>query len=262
MNKKIEKLSELDKKVVLAPMAGITDGDFCKKFKDLFAIVTIGGYNLDTATYEASKDIEKRGRREFSINLDEFNDYIIEQIKKARESRALVSVNVRFVNVEEAYDKLLTIAKYADIIELNCHCRQKEITSLGIGQELMKNKNLLKEFLTKMKELNKPIFLKIRLNYIPLKELIDNLNYVRDYFDGLHVDCFYPGKPYADIDSLKILAEEFSDKIIIGNNSIDSLEKAKEMLRYSDFVSVARTVLKGNVEWIKELNENNFKTKS
>jgi len=262
MNKKIEELNELDKKVVLAPMAGITDGDFCKKFKDLFAIVTIGGYNLDTATYEASKEIEKRGRKEFSINLDEFNNYIIEQIKKARESNALVSVNVRFVNVEEAYDKLLTIAKYADIIELNCHCRQKEITSLGIGQELMKNKNLLKEFLTKMKELNKPIFLKIRLNYIPLKELIDNLNYVRDYFDGLHVDCFYPGKPYADIDSLKILAEEFSDKIIIGNNSIDSLEKAKEMLRYSDFVSVARTVLKGNVEWIKELNENNFKTKS
>ncbi|XRP97290.1 MJ0144 family RNA dihydrouridine synthase-like protein [Methanocaldococcus sp. 16A] len=255
MNKKIEKLNELNKKIVLAPMAGITDGDFCKKFIDLFAIVTIGGYNLDTATYKASKDIEKRGRKEFSINLEEFNSYIIEQIKKSRESNALVSVNVRFVDIDEAYDKLLTISKYADIIELNCHCRQKEITSLGIGQELMRNKKLLEEFLNRMKELNKPIFLKIRLNHIPLKELIDNLNYVRDYFDGLHVDCFYPGKPYADLDSLKILAEEFSDKIIIGNNSIDSIEKAKEMLKYSDFVSVARTVLKGNVEWIKELNK-------
>lgn len=124
----------------------------------MFAIVTIGGYNLDSATYKASRDIEKRGRKEFSINLEEFNSYIIEQIKKARESNALVSVNVRFVDIDEAYDKLLTIAKHADIIELNCHCRQPEITSLGIGQELMKNKNLLKEFLTKMKELNKPIF--------------------------------------------------------------------------------------------------------
>ncbi|XRO75316.1 MJ0144 family RNA dihydrouridine synthase-like protein [Methanocaldococcus sp. 28A] len=255
MNKKIERLKELNKKIVLAPMAGITDGDFCKKFIDLFAIVTIGGYNLDTATYKASKDIEKRGRKEFSINLREFNNYIIEQIKKARETNALVSVNVRFVDIDEAYDKLLTISKYADIIELNCHCRQKEITSLGIGQELMGNKKLLEEFLNRMKELNKPIFLKIRLNYIPLKELMNNLNYVRDYFDGLHVDCFYPGKPYADIDSLKILAEAFSDKIIIGNNSIDSIEKAKEMLKYSDFVSVARAVLKGNVEWIKELNK-------
>lgn len=81
---------------------------------------------------------------------------------------------------------------------------------------------------------------------------------MRDYFDGLHVDCFYPGKPYADMDSLKILAEEFNDKIIIGNNSIDSIEKAKEMLKYSDFVSVARTILKGNVEWIKELNKENI----
>ncbi|WP_048056409.1 MJ0144 family RNA dihydrouridine synthase-like protein [Methanocaldococcus fervens] len=235
-------------------MAGITDGDFCKKFKDLFAIVTIGGYNLDTLTHKASKDIEKRGRKEFSINLDEFNNYIVEQIKKARESGALVSVNVRFVNIDEAYDKLLVIAKHADIIELNCHCRQQEITSLGIGQELMKNKNLLKEFLYKMRGINKPVFLKIRLNYIPIEELINNLNYVRDYFDGLHVDCFYPGKPYADLNSLKILAEEFKDKIIIGNNSVDSLEKAKEMLKYADFISVARAVLKGNIEWIKKLN--------
>ena len=255
-------LRKLDKRIVLAPMAGITDGEFCRRFKDLFGIVVIGGYNLDKATYKASKEIEKRGRKEFSIDLNEFNSYIVEQINKAKESNALVSVNVRFVDIEEAYNRLLVIAENADIIELNCHCRQPEITSLGIGQELMKNKNLLKAFLTKMRELNKPIFLKIRLNYIPLKELIDNLNYVKDYFDGLHVDCFYPGKPYADIDSLKILAENFKDKIIIGNNSVDSIDKAREMLKYSDFVSVARAVLKGDIEWIKELNENNFKTKN
>ncbi|CAB3289781.1 tRNA dihydrouridine synthase B like [Methanocaldococcus lauensis] len=256
--KKIDKLLELNKKVVLAPMAGITDGDFCMQFKGLFGIVTIGGYNLDSLTYEASIKMEKRGRKEFVIDLDEFNDYIINEIKKARNSNSLVSVNVRFVNIDEAYDRLLTISKYADIIELNCHCRQKEITSLGIGQELMRNKSLLKEFLYRMNNLNKPIFLKIRLNYIPLTKLIENLDYVRDYFEGLHIDCFYPGKPYADLNSLKILSEYFKDKIIIGNNSVDSLNKALEMLKYSDFVSVARSVLKGNIEWIKELNKINF----
>jgi hypothetical protein len=32
--------------------------------------------------------------------------------------------------------------QYADIFELNCHCRQKEITDLGIGQELLKKENI------------------------------------------------------------------------------------------------------------------------
>ena len=40
-------LRKLDKRIVLAPMAGITDGEFCRRFKDLFGIVVIGGYNLD-----------------------------------------------------------------------------------------------------------------------------------------------------------------------------------------------------------------------
>jgi TIM-barrel protein len=56
------------------------------------------------------------------------------------------------------------------------------------------------------------------------------------------------------MDSLKILAENFKDKIIIGNNSVDSIDKAREMLKYSDFVSVARAVLKGDIEWIREFN--------
>ena len=111
-------LRKLDKRVVLAPMAGITDGEFCRRFKDLFGIVVIGGYNLDSATYKASKEIEKRGRKEFSIDLNEFNSYIVEQINKAKESSALVSVNVRFVDIEEAYDKLLVIAENADITKI------------------------------------------------------------------------------------------------------------------------------------------------
>ncbi|WP_456472840.1 MJ0144 family RNA dihydrouridine synthase-like protein [Methanocaldococcus sp.] len=239
----------LKNRVCLAPMAGITDGDFCKKY-DCFSIYTIGGYNLDKATYLASKEIKKRGRKEFTIELDKFNDYIVNEIKKID---GIVSVNVRFLDIDEAYDKLKIIAKYADIIELNCHCRQREITSLGIGQELMKNKELLKKFLISMEKLKVLKFLKIRLNYISIRELIDNLNGVREYFDGLHVDCYYPNKDYPDIESLKILREEFKDKIIIGNNSINSLERAKKMLKYSDLISVARAVLNNNIDWIYKL---------
>ncbi|ENN96637.1 TIM-barrel protein [Methanocaldococcus villosus KIN24-T80] len=238
--------------IFLAPMAGITDGEFCLRYKNYFDAFVLGGYNLDKKTLEAAKLISNR-RREFIIDLDKFNDYIRCEIKKVKKY-GKVSVNVRFFNLEEAYDKLLTISKYADYLELNCHCRQREITSLGLGQELLKDKERLKYYLKNI-NFDIPIFLKIRLNYIPLNTLIRNLNYVRDYFDGLHIDCYYPNKPYPDINSLKIISEEFKDKEIIGNNSINSLERAKEMLKYSDHISVARAVLNNNISWIMKLRD-------
>ncbi|WP_456418463.1 MJ0144 family RNA dihydrouridine synthase-like protein [Methanocaldococcus infernus] len=238
-------------KVVLAPMAGITDGDFCKKYRGLFYIYTIGGYNLDKATYLASKRIEERGRKEFSIPLKDFDSYIVNEINKI--DFGLVSVNVRFLNIDEALPRLKIISEHADIIELNCHCRQREITELGIGQELLRNVKLLSSFLEKLYSLDKPLFLKIRLNYIETEELIKNLSLVREYFDGLHVDCFYPGKDHPDIEGLKRIRESFEDKTIIGNNSITSLERAKEMLKYSNLISVARAVLKNKIDWIYKL---------
>ncbi len=239
--------------IILAPMAGYTDGTFCKKYEDLFDVVTLGGYNIDKKTYLAAEKIEKRGRKEFLIKLDEFNEYIEKQINILE--KAKVSINVRFVDIDECYSKLEYISGLVDYIELNCHCRQREITELGIGQELLKNRELLYTFLNKMDKLDKPILLKIRLNYITLNELINNLNYCRELFYGLHVDCYYPKKPYPDIKSLKVLYEEFKDKFIIGNNSITSIKIAKEMLKHSNAISVARAVLKNNINWIKDIHK-------
>jgi len=258
MHKDLFEINKINKKIVLAPMAGITDGSFCKKYKDLFGIVCIGAYDLDKATQQGSEKIVKRGRKEFLYDLDEFDDYIKNEINNAKKSNALVSVNVRFKDIDEALPNLKTIGDYADIIELNCHCRQREITELGIGQELLKKENnkILKNFLINIHESNikVPIFLKIRANFVPVDELIKNLNNVKPYFDGLHIDCFNPNKDYADLEYLKIIRDNFKDKIIIGNNSIKSIKDAKEMLKYSDFVSVARCVLSDNVEWIKDFN--------
>jgi len=129
MHKNLFEINKINK-IVLAPMAGITDGSFCKKYNDLFGIVCIGAYDLDKATQQASEKIVKRGRKEFLYDLDEFDDYIINEINNAKKSNALVSVNVRFKDIDEALPKLKTIGDHADIIELNCHCRQREITEL------------------------------------------------------------------------------------------------------------------------------------
>ncbi|HIP15752.1 MAG TPA: hypothetical protein EYG87_01605 [Methanothermococcus okinawensis] len=246
------------RKVVLAPMAGITDGSYCGKYRNLFGIVTLGGLNLDSATLSASKEIVKRGRKEFLYNLNEFEDVIKREVKRARESNALVSVNIRFKDFEEAKRRIEILKKHCDIIELNCHCRQEEIVKLGIGQELLKRENFetLRDFLKGIWELEieKPIFLKVRANVVPVDEFIDNLNKVRRYFHGIHLDCFNPGRDYPDIEYIQEVRRSFKDKIIVGNNSINSIKNAEKMLKYSDLISVARCVLRGNVRWIYEFN--------
>ena len=251
-----------DKKVVLAPMAGITDGSFCGKYRDLFGIVTLGAFNLDSATLSASKEMVKRGRKEFLYNLDEFENIIKREVNRAKESNALISVNIRFKDFDESKGRIEILGEHCDIIELNCHCRQEEMVNLGIGQELLKRENLetLRDFLKGIWELEieKPIFLKVRANVVPVEELIDNLNKVRRYFHGIHLDCFNPGRDYPDIGYIQEIRRSFKDKITIGNNSINSIKDAEMMLRYSDLISVARCVLRGNIRWIYEFNSKRF----
>ncbi|ABR55291.1 putative TIM-barrel protein [Methanococcus vannielii SB] len=263
--KNLNKIYKLDKKIVLAPMAGITDGDFCKNYTDLFGITCIGAFNLDSKTDIASKSILKRGRKEFIYDLEDLSEKIVLEIKKAKESKSLVSVNVRFDDFLAAKKTLVQISKYADIIEINCHCRQEEITNLNLGQNLLKLENnlKLKEILTQIDNLNlkTPIFLKIRANFVNFEELTDSLNNVKDYFEGIHIDCFNPKKNYPDLDYLKKVWENFNEKIIIGNNSVNSIESAKKMIEYCDFVSVARSVISKNIEWIYEFNKLMSETK-
>ena len=247
-----------NKKIVMAPMAGITDGKFSTKFKGLFAIYTLGGHNLDSITYNCSISIEKRGRKEFIYPLHSIVDLIKKDILLTRECGGLVSINVRFKNLSECKNILRELDNYTDIIELNCHCRQKEITSVGLGQELLKKENnhILKKILEGMKNLNlkSPVFLKIRCNVIDTDDLIDNLKNVDNYFDGLHIDGFNPNKDYCDLESIKKISSSFKDKVIIGNNSIRCEKDAKTMLKYCDYASVARCLLGGNVDWIKGFN--------
>ncbi|MCS3922459.1 TIM-barrel protein [Methanococcus voltae PS] len=273
----LKDLKTLNNKIVLAPMAGITDAEFCKKFSN-FGIVCIGAYNLDPETLKASFEIEKRGRKEFNIPLDKFSNYIKNEIKEIKESQnsknSLVSTNIRFKDLDlysnpHLIDNLQSVIGNSDIIEFNCHCRQPEITKLGLGQELITKKEIkelikILKFIQGLNIKKIPLFIKIRANYISSKELIDNFNESKiiDYIDGIHIDCFNPGHNYPDLEYLKELRQKFPELIIIGNNSVKSENDAKKMLEYCDFVSVARCVLANNIEWIENFNKNNIKNKN
>ena len=124
---------------VVAPMAGITNADFLNKVIPFgFNVATLGGYNLDGPTIEASKKIIERGRKEFVFPEDVILNHIENEIASIKEVHkdVKVSANVRATTPQPIIE--VGKIKDLDIVEINCHCRQEEIVAIGCGQEMLK----------------------------------------------------------------------------------------------------------------------------
>ena len=106
-------------------MAGICNGDFALKLIPYgFDTVTLGGFNIDKLSIDAGSKIIKRGRKEFDIPYSKIINFIDNEASKVKNnSDAKVSVNLRSVNP----DKIIEVSKLdsVDVVEINCHCRQK-----------------------------------------------------------------------------------------------------------------------------------------
>ncbi|MDI6644407.1 MAG: tRNA-dihydrouridine synthase [Methanobacteriaceae archaeon] len=242
------KIDESEFIIVLAPMAGITNGEFCKKMALLgFDMVTLGGYNVDDHTIEAGRKILARGRPEFDIKKENIILEIERQAEIIKNStNAMVSVNLRSVSP----DPIIEISKLKgiDVVEINAHCRQPELTEIGCGQALLSNLDKLKYLLDEVvKKSKSKVSVKIRAN-IPGN---DDLKISRIIQDGgadyLHVDAMKPGFEMADYQLIRSI-KGTTDIFLIGNNSIRNIETAREMLDAgSNAISIARATMGGNI---------------
>ncbi|TGC11590.1 methanogenesis marker 9 domain-containing protein [Methanolobus halotolerans] len=223
--------------IALAPMGGITDSDFANKHAADAGLVILGGYNLDEKTQSAASDMIARGREEF-IAEDPFK--FIEQEIMAVSTGAAVAVNVRSTSIGPLL-KAAAIAKDAGaILELDAHCRQEEMTSIGTGQALLYNIPLLTELIKKIKGTGVVLSVKVRGN------VVDDLQLTREIesagADILHLDAMMEG---AGADLKLIMSIRDSTRMfLICNNSVTDPGTAKDMFsRGADMVSVARGVL-------------------
>ena len=241
--------------IVLAPMAGICDGDFALKLIPYgFDTITLGGFNIDRPTILAGKKIIERGRREFDISMDKIYGFIEAESLKVKEKfpDVNVSVNLRSVNP----DSIIEIAKIpsVDIVEINCHCRQEELQSINCGQAMLKRDDL-EDFISSVSnQTSSKVSVKIRGNVegvddVAISKMIEDVG-----CDYLHVDAMNPGVFSADLDLIKRISEN-TDIFLIGNNSINSLENGKAMLNAgADGISIARAALKGKLDFnLKDL---------
>ena len=233
---------------VVAPMAGITDAEFLNNVIPYgFNVATLGGYSLDAPTIEASQKIVERGRNEFVFPLDETFSYIKNEIASIKRihSDVKVSANVRSTTPQPIID--VGNIKDLDIVEINCHCRQKEILNVGCGQEMLKRADL-GDFISQVVDnVDCEVSVKIRANVdgvdtLKIACLIEDAG-----ADYLHVDAMKKGVFDADYNLLKNICSNVQIKVI-GNNSVNSKSNVEKMIEtgVSGF-SIARGVISGNL---------------
>ena len=239
---------------ILSAMAGINDGEFCKKFtKQGVDVITLGGFNLDLPTFKAGLENMTQDRKEFFTCPHHISEDITEFIDVIREYnpswKGKISVNLRATN-PNSYSVLYD-NENIDIFEINAHCRQAPMIEAGTGQVLLTNTELLGQMLEEVTtNCNKEIGVKIRANV----EGIDTLSIV-EFIESynvkyLHVDCMKPGVEEADYDILNRICGQ-TTMHVIGNNSVTSHDDYMKMIdNGASSVSVARAALEGDIDHI------------
>ncbi len=231
-------------------MAGITDGTFCRGIsREGFDMVTLGGYNADHHTIQAGHDILSRGRPEFVVEEELLVPYLEDQAKLVRKDfKGCISVNLRSLTP----GPIIKISKIreVDVVEVNAHCRQKEITSLGCGQAMLSDSVRLEEFVGEIVEKAKSkVSVKIRANVTGIDEVKIAKAVERSGANYLHVDAMLPGSLSADFNVIRSIKENTSI-FLIGNNSINDVESARKMLNAgADGISIARAAIGGSLNF-------------
>ena len=235
---------------VVAPMAGITNSEFLKKVIPFgFDVATLGGYSLDQTTIDASRKIIERGRAEFDFPLDEIFTHIENEVNSIKRvhSNVKVSANVRATTPQPIIDA--GNIKGLDIVEINCHCRQKEIIDIGCGQEMLIREDL-GDFISEVVDnVDSEVSVKIRANVegtdtVKLAGLIEESG-----ADYLHIDAMKMGVFEADWKLLTEICNNVNIKVI-GNNSVNSRDNLQKMIGTGvDGFSIARSLISGKLDF-------------
>ncbi|KGK98813.1 methanogenesis marker protein 9 [Methanococcoides methylutens] len=223
--------------IALAPMAGVTNSEFANNYAKNAGLAVIGGYNLDGDTNIAAKALVENGRDEFITDTPlEF----LENEAKAINIDGAVAFNVRSTTLEPLLKAAEIIKNAGGILELDAHCRQDEMVSIGVGEALMKDMPRLADWISKIKETGVVLSVKVRANVvddIALARTIENAG-----ADILHLDAMMEGAG-ADLGAI-LRVRDSTRMFLIGNNSILDFNDAKEMFsKGADMVSVSRGVL-------------------
>lgn len=217
---------------VLAGMAGRNDGEFCRIVGELgVGMVTLGGISVDEKSMEASRKMVERGRREFLF--DDLYSFLEENIPLARESGAVVSVNIRSSTVVGYVEAANYIQDFGCVVEINAHCRQQEMMVIGAGQSLLNNLYMLKTTVDELENTGITPLIKFRGNVKSEPVILDTV-----HPKAVHIDAYREGEKGFDFSVFERISTHECFKI--GNNSVTTPDVALKVLKVCDAFSFAQ----------------------
>lgn len=232
---------EINGKVVLAPMAGITTAGYRKY---------LNSFGVDICVTEMVSDMG------LIYQNKETEGYV--KFKKDQTITGLQLFGSNPDNMEKAARLALNINPDIDFIDVNMGCPVPKVTKTGAGSSLMLQPRLAGDIIKALrKATDKPITAKIRLGYneVNFKEVIKELEKAGVSMIGIHARTrkeLYSGIPHFDL--LKDLRKEMSVPLVASGN-IYTLDDAINALSITgaDAVMVARGGV-GNPFLITQIN--------
>lgn len=210
----------IENKLVLAPMAGITDQPFrvlCRQF----------GAGLAVSEMLSSNPALRENHR---------------TLLKANHSGENGLRSVQILGTDPA--QMAAAAKFnqergADIIDINMGCPAKKVCAVAAGSALLKNESLVAQILdTVVNAVEIPVTLKIRTgwdlenrNAIKIAQIAENAGIAALTIHGRTRACKFTGE--AEYDTIKQVKQSVSLPII-ANGDITTPEKAAFVLDYTD----------------------------
>ena len=235
---------EIESKVVLAPMAGIT----FKSYREYMA-----NFGFDVCVTEMVSDMG------LIYGNEETKTYI--DFQKGNYLTGVQLFGKDPNNIKKAAEIALNLNPNIDFFDVNMGCPVPKVVDAGAGSALMKNPKLCGDIIRALKEVtDKPISAKIRLGWdnksINYLEVIKELEDAGIDMIAIHSRTkkeLYLGEPHHEL--LKDLGKQMKVPLVISGNiyTLDDAIKAMEITG-ADAVMVARGGV-GNPFLLTQINE-------
>lgn len=232
---------QLPNKLVLAPMAGITDRPFrelCKRF----------GAGLAVSEMVASNPALQANKKTL-LKADHAGDTGIRSVQ-------ILGTDPR----QMAAAARLNVQRGADIIDINMGCPAKKVCSVAAGSALLKNEALVKQILeTVVDAVDVPVTLKIRTgwdmnnrNAVNIAKIAESAGIAALTVHGRTRACKFEGR--AEHETVKKVKQSVGIPVI-ANGDIDSPESARQVLEATgaDAIMIGRAA-QGNPWLFSQIN--------
>ncbi len=245
------KMQELKNKIILAPMAGVTNEPFRISLKDL-------GLEVSCTEMVSVEGLSRKIKRTLDlIDIKEEKPIIIPQLFGTNVEAFLKSIEI-------------LIVRNFNIIDINLGCPAKKIIKKGAGVALMNNPKLIERIISEIKKrFSIKLTAKLRLgfdensmNYLEIVKIL--------YNEGIDAITLHPrfGKQYysgcANWYHVKVVKKNFPDLFVIGNGDIKTPEDIKKIYSYTncDAVMIGRAFLENPfliIQWKDFVKTHNYK---